>query len=97
MSRTPEETLIEAIKAYGYPPVTYDFVKERELSFASTRDLERYLQNLLRATDAQSVRDGLSGVLYWGHYRAGYKDDRVRKFRATVTDKQLLKANYNAK
>lgn len=34
----------------------------------------------------------LSGVLYWGHYRAGYKDDRVTKVRATVTDKQLLEA-----
>jgi hypothetical protein len=92
MRETPEEMLIEAISAFDYPSVTYDFVEDREHSFASTRELETHLGKLLWATDAEPVRDGLSGVLYWGHYRVGYRDDRVRKFRATVTAQQLLKA-----
>jgi len=92
MSPTAEETLIEAITAYDYPPVTYDFLEQRERCFAGVRDLERYLQGLLWATDTQSIRNGLSGVLYWGHYRVGYRDDRVRNFRARVTETQLLRA-----
>jgi hypothetical protein len=92
MSKTPEEVLVEAINAYDYPRVTFDYLKEREHWCTSIRDLERYLQELLWATDTESVKNGLSGVLYWGHYRAGYKDDRVRKFRAAVKDAQLLQA-----
>src|SRR5690242_11726333 len=92
MSGTPEEMLTAAITDFDYPSVTYDFVGNRELSFASTRELESYLKKLLWATDPESVKDGLAGVLYWGHYRAGYRDDRVREFRTTVTARHLLRA-----
>ena len=84
--------MVEAVSAYDYPPVTYDFVKEQEHRFASVRDLEHFLQSLLLATDADSVRNGLSGVLYWGHYRAGYRDDRVAKFRSAVNDDKIRQA-----
>jgi hypothetical protein len=84
--------LIEAIRDYDYPPVTYDFVKNREYPFGNMRDLESYLQGLLHATDEQRVKDGLSGVLYWGFYRVGYRDDRVKKFREKVSDWQLRQA-----
>jgi len=56
--------LIEAINAYDYPPVSYDFTRDRERRFENMRELERYLQGLLRSTDNQRVMDGLSAVLY---------------------------------
>ena len=49
MSPTPEEMLVEAVNAYDYPSVTYDFVKEHEHRFESVRGLEHYLHDLLRA------------------------------------------------
>lgn len=85
----PEDTLTEAIKAYDYPPVTYDFAQEREVRFSTMRSLDDYLQNLLRTSDVLSLKDGLSGILYWGHYRTSYRDHRVREFRAGVADEQL--------
>ena len=92
MTPALEEMLVEAIRLYNYPAVTYDLLDERERWFPSMRDLESYLQTLLTAHDVKSVESGLAGVLYWGHYRAGYKSDRVRKFRSTVTDKHLRQA-----
>src|SRR5438874_409306 len=90
--QTPEAMLVEAIRAYDYPPVTYDFMEDSELTFENMRDLESYLQNLLRANDEQRVRDGLSGVLYWGFYRVGYRYARVKKFSEDVTSQQLCQA-----
>ncbi|MBI3681400.1 MAG: hypothetical protein HY235_13535 [Acidobacteria bacterium] len=81
MNQTLEDKLVDAINAYDYPPVTYDFVERRERRFSSMSDLDQYLQNLLQASDVQSLKNGLSGILYWGHYRAGFRDHRVRTFR----------------
>jgi hypothetical protein len=84
--------LIEAIRDYDYPPVAYDFVRGCQRDFGDMRDLESHLQNLLTARDEQRVKDGLSGVLYWGFYRIGYRDERVRRFRESVSDRQLRQA-----
>ena len=92
MIRVPEEILVKAIRAFDYPPVTYDFVQDCERPFGSMRALESHLQNLLHATDERSVKDGLSGVLYWGYYRVGYRDYRVKRFRERVTDRGLRQA-----
>jgi hypothetical protein len=89
---TLEDKLVEAIGAYSYPAVTYDFVGGRELRFSSMNELDYHLQNLLKTDDVQSLKDGLSGILYWGHYLAGYRDSRVATFRRTVTDVQLQRA-----
>lgn len=78
--------------AYDYPSVTFDFAEEREVGFTSMRELDDYLQSLLRSTDIAIVKDGLSGILYWGYYRVGYRDHRVHRFRARVTDEQLREA-----
>ncbi len=44
----------------------------------------------LRSTDLNRVKDGLSNVLYWGHYRSpGVRDKRVRNLRNGVDSKQL--------
>jgi hypothetical protein len=85
MNRMPPDTLTEAINGYDYPSVTYDFAHEREVCFSSMKHLDDYLQNLLRAGDVLNLKDGLSGVLYWGHYRTGYRDHRVKQFRSRVT------------
>jgi hypothetical protein len=93
MNKRLDSKLLEAISAYDYPPITYDFLQERECSFSSMIDLELFLQNLLQSGDVRSLKDGLSGILYWGHYRAGFRDHRVAKFRATVSDAELEYAN----
>jgi len=31
------------------------------------------------------LKDGLSGIFYWGNYRAPYRDYRVANFRTGVT------------
>lgn len=87
-----DEMLLQAIKAYDYPAVTYDFVHHREIGFPTMRELDDYLRSLLHASDAQRVKDGLSGILYWGHYRPGYRDHRVERFRKRVTSDQLEQA-----
>jgi len=39
MSQVPEYRLIEAINAFDYPPIMFDFVAERGRRFPSKRDL----------------------------------------------------------
>jgi hypothetical protein len=84
--------LLKATLDYDYPAVTYDFAGGRERQFPSANDLETYLQGFLRSDDLRKLRDGLSGLLYWGHYRAGYRDYRVARFRNSVTDVALRRA-----
>ncbi len=88
-----EDQIVNAIRSYDYPPVTYDFLSERERSFPHMIDLDRYLQDLLLSGDPNKLKDGLSGILYWGHYRAPYRDYRVTKFRTEVTSAQLNHAS----
>jgi hypothetical protein len=95
---TLRDTLLQAISAYDYPPVTYDFTQEREVSFSTMRDLDAYLRSLLQSSDPRSVKDGLCGILYWGHYRTGVRDHRVERFRTMVSNDQLEKSikTFNA-
>ena len=93
MNQTLDDTLIEAISAYDYPPITYDFLEGRQRRFSSMIDLDHFLQTLLLSGDVRSMKDGLSGILYWGHYRAGFRDHRVMKFRTTVSDVELRSTN----
>ena len=58
----PSDMLLQAISAYDYPPVTCDFVQQRERRFPSMQDLENYLGSLLHTSDAQSVKNGLSTI-----------------------------------
>jgi len=86
---TPRDTLLQAISAYDYPAVTYDFALQREVSFPTMQNLEDYLGCLLHSSDARSMKDGLAGVLFWGYYRTGIRDHRVKRFRTRVTREQL--------
>ena len=83
--------LREAIGAYNYPPVTYDFATERESIHLGMASVESLIQEQLLSADSNAVRDGLSNVLYWGYAtQEGRQSDRVARFRAKVT-----KANLN--
>jgi len=85
----PRDTLLDAICAYDYPPVTYDYAHQREVRFPTMRSLDDYLCCLLHSSEVRSVKDGLCGVLYWGYYRTGIRDHRVDRFRTMVTTSQL--------
>ncbi|HZW93247.1 MAG TPA: hypothetical protein VFF64_09875 [Candidatus Eremiobacteraceae bacterium] len=84
-----EDQLAEAIARFDYPPVTYDFIAGCELSFPSMIDLDHYLQDQLLSGAQDKLKDGLSGILYWGNYRAPYRDYRIAKFRTGVTSAKL--------
>jgi hypothetical protein len=93
MNEALESVLIQAISAYDYPSTTYDFLEKHERRFSSVVDLEHFLKNLLLSHDMQSLKDGLSGILFWGYYRVPYRDHRVGTFRAKVSDAHLQAAS----
>ena len=55
-------------------------------------ELEMKIRGQLLSGQLAQVKDGLSNILYWGHFRAGYRDSRVKKFRDKVNDILLKKA-----
>lgn len=81
--------LIAHLKCYNYPSKLYDFTYNKELEFRDYRCLENHIREFLLSNDEQKVKNGLSNVLYWGHYRAGYRDFRVKRFRDNVTWSQI--------
>jgi hypothetical protein len=84
--------LTEAIKAYDFPRVTYDFRNSIERQHDSMRGVEECVCGSLLSDDAELVKDGLSNVLYWGYARMGYGWVRVNRFRDGVTTNNLLEA-----
>jgi hypothetical protein len=93
MLQTLDDALIEAIRTYDYPPITYDFSEGRERVFPSMVDLEHFLKDLLLSGDVHLLKDGLSGILFWGYYRVAYRDRRVKTFRDQVCDVHLQNAS----
>jgi hypothetical protein len=83
------QPLREAIRAYDFPTVTFDFVRNHERVHVGMRELEKAILADLVSADLNRVRDGLSNVLYWGFARMGIRDHRVDAFRRSVTDAQL--------
>lgn len=90
MNQTPDGTLIKAISAYDYPFITYDFVEDRVRQFHDKFEFERFLKNLLVGSNMLSIKDGLSGILYWGYCRSPQRaKSRINRFRDEVSDAQL--------
>lgn len=79
----------EAIEAYRFPSVYFDFDTRREVRASDMRAIESAIGDMLRSSATDRIRDGLANVLYWGYAQIGYRDDRVRRFRDQVTDDQL--------
>jgi len=89
------EVLVQAIKDYDYPRVTFDFKSKVEQRHGSMRDVERVIRTDLTSGNPDAVKDGLSNVLYWGFYtRGGIRDFRVTEFRKGVTEKKLDEARH---
>ena len=81
-----------AINEYSFPCVFYDFVKDRQFSFQNMNMVEAYIGKDLKSGDYDSVKNGLSNVLYWGFAQVGYRNIRVGTFRNKVTHCQLYDA-----
>jgi hypothetical protein len=74
---------------YDFPCKLFDFEIKSEIEFENYRTLEKYIQKQLLSNDILQVKDGLSNVLFWGYYRIGYKETRLKKFRDNITPFQL--------
>ena len=86
------QLLSDAIGAYDFPPVTYDFAAGREEAHATMGGVEDVIGALPRSGDAAKVKDGLSNVLYWGYARVGYRWTRIASFRSEVSGILLTRA-----
>ncbi len=74
---------------YDFPSRLFNFNDNYEIVFDNYRSLEGHIRNQLRSEDYSQIRDGLSNVLYWGYYRIGYGETRIKLFRDKVTEFQL--------
>ena len=74
---------------YDFPKRLYDFYNNQEIEFGAYRELEQYIQTRLKSNEPEEIKNGLSNVLYWGYYRIGYRDERIKRFRDKVTESQL--------
>ena len=81
--------LSDAINAYSFPCVYYDFLNGRRIPQNNMRSVEEFIGNDLKSGNIEMVKNGLSNVLYWGFEQMGYRDLRVKRFRNQVTYGQL--------
>ena len=84
-----EELLRRFMQSYSYPCVTYDFIRRKGTEHRNMGIVESVIRRQLRSSRLDTVKDGLSNVLYWGHARAGYRGTRVCKFREGVSRAKL--------
>ncbi len=83
------KNLKRAICCYSFPFVTCDFKNGQERVHDSMNGVEKVIHEQLTSGDSTIVKDGLSNVLYWGYATAGYRHNRVSKFRHEVSATQL--------
>ena len=94
--------LCDVLQCYSFPCVTFDFrgcpdgpepanPETGRGCYANMRAVEKYIGGLLRSSDPDDVRNGLSNVLYWGWAQRppGFQSRRVVAFRDHVTDDRL--------
>ncbi|MBK9166392.1 MAG: hypothetical protein IPM24_02890 [Bryobacterales bacterium] len=86
-SQTSE--LQEAIAKYAFPAVYFDFRRQAEVRIKDMGPVETAIRKMLTSDANGQVLDGLANVLYWGYAQVGYRDRRVRRFRAEATEDQL--------
>ena len=95
--------LCDAVEAYDYPVVTYDFQNGREVCHENMCQVEEKIQTQLLSEDPEEVRNGLSNVIYWGYASqrsegkgpcdgyvpmTGRQKDRIPKFQK-VDDRDI--------
>ena len=81
--------LRNAIEGYNFPCVYYDFENHYEVSHQTMYPVEEAVRNDLISGNNDSVKNGLSNVLYWGFAQIGFRDTRVNKFRSEVRSGHL--------
>ena len=89
LTETQIGILRNAITAYNFPCVYYDFENSCEVSRSIMSPVEEAIKNDLISGNNYNVKNGLSNVLYWGFAQVGYRDTRVNTFRSKVRDDQL--------
>ena len=88
----PRPDLAAAVASYAYPAIAWDFSRNHDIKFGTIRQLDVHLNGQLRSGDQVAVKDAPSSIVYWGNVRAGYCQERVRRFREKVTDDQIRRA-----
>ena len=83
------EILRNAIEGYNFPCGYYDYENDCEVSHQAMYPVEKAVRNDLISGNNDSVKNGLSNVLYWGFAKIGFRDTRVNKFRSEVRSGQL--------
>lgn len=79
------------MREYSYPCSVFDFDAGHERQLQTMIEVEAFINTRLTSSDPSQVRDGLSNILYWGHYRSrGRREERVRKLRENVDRSKLL-------
>lgn len=89
LNRQQVNDLDEAIAAYNFPAVYFDFDRRCEVKASNMRDIEAAIGDMLLSVAVDHIRDGLANVIYWGYAQIGYRNVRVSRFRNKVTDDQL--------
>lgn len=89
LTKTQVSDLGDAIKAYKFPVVYFDFKTGKQVVATSMSKCEKVIKKQLLSTNLLDVKDGLSNIIYWGNATAGYRGFRVDQFRGMVSTAQL--------
>ena len=85
LSEVQVRLLKDTIADYDYPCVTYDFKKDEKRYHPDMRSVENTIREQLTSGDVDTVKDGLSNVLYWGHEsNKMLQKHKVSQFRKKV-------------
>lgn len=87
-----QRRLAEALRGVQLPRGLFQFSTGQLEQLAWHEDLERRLQDRLRAKDPDQVAEGLSGVLHWLFQVEGAGRDEIYLFRSAVRRWSLVEA-----
>jgi hypothetical protein len=89
--------LEQAIAAYAFPAVYFDFGSNTEVRTKDMRALETAIRQMLVSANGNDSRDGLANVIYWGWaQKPGIRDVRVHRFLDGVTHEQIDRFRFLA-
>ncbi len=82
--------LHEAITAYAFPSVYFDFNNGLEVEAQNMIEVEAVLAGQLRSQEVVTTKQGLANVLYWGYAQIGFRQNRIDDFMNNVSDQQII-------
>jgi hypothetical protein len=93
LSPQQAKTLADAVAGYAFPTAHFDFASQTPVVRLSMSELETRIRQQLLSDSPDTVKDGLSNVLYWGFTQmGGLANVRVGRFRSGVEDLQIEQA-----